>query len=139
MNALNLSNAGFVLYQVLPKQTKIRFLYDTFFGDSETVLNSYFKHHLNGVVKSHSPSSISIIAFVTPHGDQINIIMDADTIHINCDRLEPINTLVKTILMDGNIIMLNKDARKLPQFYMKHYRSYKKLNPIPLIYPISLS
>lgn len=144
MNDLNFSNASFVLYQILPKQRKIDFLYDAFFGDNmDEISTRYFKAHMSGVIKPRPSTSLSIMAFLTADGSRVNIIMDSDTIHINSDKLKPITDLVHTAFMDGNILFRDVSALKTPenkdQFHLKYYRSYKKINPIPFIYPIVLS
>lgn len=144
MNALKFSNASFVLYQILSKHRKIDFLYDTFFGnDAETVSHTYFKQHIKSLVSPDIDSDMAIVAFITSDGDQVNVIMDSETIHINCDRLKPIRYLVTSAFMDGNILIRDKSARKTPknreQFHMRFYRAYKKINPPFTFYPIVLS
>lgn len=144
MNALNLSTGSYILYQILPIQRKLEFLSDIFRrSDSKQVSAEYFKDHFKDILEDNKLAAIEIVTFLTSDGDKLNVFTDTDCIHVNCDKLAPINNLVKLLLLQGNILYRDKKIKKTDRnrhrFFMKYYRVYRKVNPAHELYPICQS
>ena len=143
-----LSQDEYILYQMLTPDLKVNYLFDCIHEDTFEVFERYWRENIPefpDIGKLSSADSeidaVAIMSFVGPDDVRINIFFEDAYMHINSNRLRPIKDTVKQVFMDGHIITRDYDRKKSDhpkQYYMRFFRSYKKLNGIQT-FPIILN
>lgn len=160
MDNLKFSNSSFVLYSILPDFKKIDYIYrglkvsnikSTLDEQSENndnlvnmndIASEIYKEHFSEIISPVDDTQIGIISYMTKSDDVVNIFFYNGYIHVNSNKLKPIHEFINMVMLQGNIVTLDKSKKKTPEnkdrFHLRYYRAYRKINSLDL-YPIILN
>lgn len=143
-----LSAACITLFKFLPNNKKALFVNEllkcTTSDGLGVVIKSYYKHlFASGETDDSKFSNVGIIVATTSKNESVNIVFNGDLIYFNSAKQKPIMDIIKTMMLNGDIMFREKKYRKnienKERFHLKFYRVYRKLNYRAIRYPIVLN
>jgi hypothetical protein len=143
-----LSAACITLFKFLPNDKKASFASDllkcTTSDGLGAVVKSYYKHlFATGESDGSNFTNVGIIVATTSKNESVNIVFNEDLIYFNSAKQKPISDIIKTMMLNGDIMFRERKYRKTVEnkerFHLKFYRVYRKLNYRTTRYPIVLN